>query len=99
MSIRSIPMVGDTLPHNPKPKLIPRKEGITSFHKQSIKTKEQERDELIASIAPKIGSKITQKDVAANARKLRDFHARWRAKRAEQTLQEALFDVYVKQNK
>ena len=97
MSIKSIPMVGNTLPNNPRPKLIPRSNKVTSFHKQTLKTKEQDRDELIASMAPKIGRKVTQKEAAANARKLRDFHERWRAKRAEQTLQEALFDVYVKQ--
>ena len=64
---------------------------------QNFKSKEEERDELIASMAPKISRKVTQKEAAANARQLREFHARWRARRAEQTLHDTLFGLYIKQ--
>ena len=66
---------------------------------QSKQTYEEAKTELITETTPKDGGRLmTLEQSIANTRKIQEFNNRWKEKKPEKNLQEALFDVYVERN-
>ena len=61
-------------------------------------TYEEAKTKLMNETRPKNGRKLTLEESIANSCKVQEFNNRWKKKKTEQTLQEALFDVYVERN-
>ena len=61
-------------------------------------TEKEERAELLKAIRPKNEGRVTMDEFIINSWKVKEFENKWKPKKKEQNLQEALFDVYVERN-
>ena len=81
-----------------KPQLTPIRRENRFESNNNRNTKEEDMEILMKMMEPKGNGKLTMEKYIENTELQREFNDKWKPKKANKTLKEALFDVYVQRN-
>ena len=94
------PICTDILGSQPRPRLISKKSDNRFIIPGKSTTKVQDKEILLRKIQLKPNEKLTAAKYNDTSKLMREFNEKWRKrKNPNQTLKEALFDVYVERNR
>ena len=93
------PICADTLISRPPKRKLIRISENRFISPNNRNTKAQDKDKLLKMIELKPNEKLSAAKYNDNNKLMREFNEKWKKpKNTNQTLQEALFDVYIERN-